>query len=103
MKCKLIASIHMVYQMILDYKPECIMKAFNNILKAKQMLNDRRRRWMVIIFKCMECNNCIGIQRMSHTMKLWERMIEAILRQPILHKINLDSDQTNQLQNRYLH
>ena len=36
---------------------------------------------MVPIFKgkgdVMECNNYRGIKLMSHTMKLWERMIEA--------------------------
>ena len=29
----------------------------------------------------MECNNYRGIKLMSHTMKLWERMIEARLRE----------------------
>ena len=29
----------------------------------------------------LECNNYIGIKLMSHTVKLWERMIEARLRE----------------------
>ena len=40
---------------------------------------------MVPIFKgkgdVLECNNYRGIKRISHTMKLWERMIEARLRE----------------------
>ena len=40
---------------------------------------------MVPIFKgkgdLLECNNYRGIQLTSHTMKLWEGMIEAILRE----------------------
>ena len=40
---------------------------------------------MVPIFKgkgdVLECNNYRGIKLMSHTMKLWERMIEARLRE----------------------
>ena len=40
---------------------------------------------MVPMFKCRgdvrECNNYRGIKLMSHTMKLWERIIEARLRE----------------------
>ena len=40
---------------------------------------------MVPIFKgngdVLECNNYRGIKLMSHTMKLWERIIEARLRE----------------------
>ena len=52
----------------------------------------------------LECKNYIVIKLMSHTMKVWERMIEARLRE--ITKIvesNLDSDQENQLHNLYLH
>ena len=70
---------------ILDYKPECIVEAFNNILRTNEMPNDWRKSRMVPIFKgkgdVLECNNYRGIKLMSHTMKLWERMIEARLRE----------------------
>ena len=66
---------------ILDYKPECIVDAFNNILRTNKVPNDWSR--MVPIFKgkgdVLDCNNYRGIKLMSHTMKLWERMIEARL------------------------
>ena len=72
-------------QMILEYKPECIVVSFNNILRSNKMPNDWRKSRMVPIFKgkgdVLECNNYRGIKLMSHTMKLWERMIEARLRE----------------------
>ena len=65
---------------ILDYKPECIVEAFNNILRTNKMPNDWRKSRLVPIFKgncdILECNNSRGIKLMSHTVKLWERMIE---------------------------
>ena len=72
------------------------------------MPNDRRKNRMVPIFKgkgdVLVCNNYRDIKLMSHTMKLWERIKEARLREiRILQITNLDSDQANRLQNRYLH
>ena len=70
---------------ILDYIPECIVDAFNNILRTNKMPTDWRKSRMVPIFKgkcdVLECNNYIGIKLMIHTMKLWERMIEARLKE----------------------
>ena len=49
--------------MILEYKPECIVEAFNNILRSNKMPNDWRKSRMVPIFKgkgdALECNNYI--------------------------------------------
>ena len=71
----------------MEYKPECIVEAFNNILRTNKMLNDWRKSRMVPIFKgkgdVLECNNYRGIKLMSHTMKLWERIIEVRLREII--------------------
>ncbi len=72
-------------QIILEYKPECIVEAFNNIIRTNNMPNDWRKSRMVPIFKGMgdvlECNTYRGIKLMSHNMKLCERMIEAGLRE----------------------
>ena len=38
-------------QIILEYKPECIVEAFNNILRSNKMPNDWRKSRMVPIFK----------------------------------------------------
>ena len=47
------------------------------------MPNDWRNNRMVPILKgkgdVLECNNYSGIKLMSHTLKIWERMIEARL------------------------
>ena len=37
-------------QMILEYKPVCIMEAFSNIIKVKKMSNEWRKSRMVHIF-----------------------------------------------------
>ena len=72
-------------QIILEYKPACIVEEFNNILGTNKMPNDWRNSRMVHIFKgngdVLECNNYRGIKLMSRTMKLWERIIEARLRE----------------------
>ena len=61
-------------QIILEYKPECTVEAFNNILGTNKMPNDWRKSRMVPIFKgkgdVLECNNYRGIKLMSRTMKL---------------------------------
>ena len=66
-------------QIILEYKPECIVEAFNNILRTNTKPNDWRKSRMVTVFKgkggVLECNNNRGIKLMSHTMKLGERII----------------------------
>ena len=76
-----ITAVHI----ILDYKPECIVEAFNKILRTNNMSNVWRKSRMVPIFKgkgdVLECNNHRGIKLMSHTMKQWERMIEARMRE----------------------
>ena len=47
-------------KIILEYKPESIVEAFNNILRTNKMPNDWRNTRMVPIFKgkgdALECN-----------------------------------------------
>ena len=38
-------------QIILEYKPECIVETLNNILRSNKMPNDWRKSRMVPIFK----------------------------------------------------
>ncbi|KAM1719513.1 hypothetical protein ACFX12_021307 [Malus domestica] len=58
---------------------------FNRILKTKKMPNEWRTSTLVPIYKnkgdVQNCMNYRGIKLMSHTMKLWERVIEHRLRQ----------------------
>ena len=62
-----------------------LTKLFNEILKSKRMPDVWRRSTLVPIYKnkgdIQNCANYRGIKLMSHTMKLWERVIERRLRQ----------------------
>ena len=57
---------------------------FNKILKTKRMPNEWRKSILIPIYKnkgdIQSYNNYRGIKLMSHTMKLWERVIEQRLR-----------------------
>ena len=57
---------------------------FNRILKTKKMPNEWQKSTLVHIYKnkgdAQKCMNYKGIKLMSHTMKLWERVIEYRLR-----------------------
>ena len=61
-----------------------LTKLFNEILKKNHMPDARRKIILVSIFKnkgdVLNCNNYRGIKLISHTMKLWERVIERRLR-----------------------
>ncbi|KAK9099195.1 hypothetical protein Syun_026240 [Stephania yunnanensis] len=61
-----------------------LTKLYNKILKSKRMPMDWRRSTLVPIFKnkgdIQSCSNYRGIKLMSHTMKLWERIIDNRLR-----------------------
>ena len=61
-----------------------LTKLFNLIFRANKMPEEWRRSILVPIFKnkgdVQSCTNYRGIKLMSHTMKLWERVIENRLR-----------------------
>jgi hypothetical protein len=61
-----------------------LTKLFNHILRSNMMPDEWRRSTLVPIFKnkgdIQSCTNNRGIKLMSHTMKLWERVIEHRLR-----------------------
>ena len=54
-------------QIILEYKPECIVEVFNNVLRTNKMPNDWRKS-TISKGKCgvLECNNYRGIKLMNH-------------------------------------
>ncbi|KAE8708554.1 homeobox-leucine zipper protein ATHB-12-like isoform X1 [Hibiscus syriacus] len=58
---------------------------FNIILETANMLEEWRESTVIPIYKNkgdpQHCGNYRGIKLLSHTMKLWERVIEARLRQ----------------------
>jgi hypothetical protein len=61
-----------------------LTKLFNHIFQSNKMSDEWRRSTLVPIFKnkgdIQSCTNYQGIKLMSHTMKLWERVIEHRLR-----------------------
>ena len=61
-----------------------LTRLFNKILVGERMPEEWRRSVLIPIYKNKgdtQCyGSCRGINLMSHTMKLWERIIEARLR-----------------------
>ncbi|KAK3515360.1 hypothetical protein QTP70_018751 [Hemibagrus guttatus] len=62
---------------------EFLASLFNRVLESEWMPEEWRRSVLVPIFKnkgdVQSCSNYRGIKLMSHTMKLWERVVEARL------------------------
>jgi len=61
-----------------------LTKLFNEIMRTKKMSDEWRRSTLIPIYKnkgdIQSCANNRGIKLMSHTMKLWKRVTERILR-----------------------
>ncbi|KAK3531916.1 hypothetical protein QTP70_034423, partial [Hemibagrus guttatus] len=66
---------------------EFLVSLFNRVLESERMPEEWRRSVLVPIFKnkgdVQSCSNYRGIKLMSHTMKLWERVVEARLRKVV--------------------
>jgi hypothetical protein len=62
-----------------------LTKLFNTIFRINKMPDEWRRSTLVPIFKnkgdVQSCTNYRGVKLMSHTIKLWERVIEHRLRE----------------------
>ncbi|KAK3516912.1 hypothetical protein QTP70_028203, partial [Hemibagrus guttatus] len=66
---------------------EFLTSLFNRVLESEGMPEEWRRSVLVPIFKnkgdVQNCSNYRGIKLMSHTMKLWERVVEVRLRKVV--------------------
>ncbi|KAK3545667.1 hypothetical protein QTP70_009550 [Hemibagrus guttatus] len=66
---------------------EFLASLFNRALESERMPEEWRRSVLVPIFKnkgdVQSCSNYRGIKLMSHTMKVWERVVEARLRKVV--------------------
>ncbi|KAK3521727.1 hypothetical protein QTP70_015844 [Hemibagrus guttatus] len=66
---------------------EFLASLFNRVLENERMPEEWRRSVLVPIFKnkgdVQSCSNYRRIKLMSHTMKLWERVVEARLRKVV--------------------
>jgi hypothetical protein len=73
-----------VWRGLRDIAIVCPTKLFNLIFWANKMPEEWRRSILVPIFKnkgdVQSCTNYHGIKLTSHTMQLWERVIEHCLR-----------------------
>ncbi|XP_070008739.1 uncharacterized protein [Nicotiana sylvestris] len=60
---------------------EWLTGLFNVIFKTKKMPEELRWSTTVLLYKnkgdIQNCNNYMGIKLLSHTMKVWERVVEA--------------------------
>ena len=65
-----------------------LTRLFNKILESERMPEEWRLSVLVPIFKnkgdVQSCGNYRGIKLMSHTMKLWERVVEARLKGEVM-------------------
>ena len=66
---------------------EFLVNFFNRLLRGEKMPDEWRRSVLVPLYKdkgdIKECGNYRGIKLMSHTMKLWQRIIEARIRKKV--------------------
>ena len=73
-----------VWRCLRDIAIVWLTKMFNNIFRSNKMSGEWRRSILVPIYKnkrdIQSCTNYREIKLMSHTMKLWERVIEQRLR-----------------------
>ena len=64
-----------------------LTRLFNRLLVRKRMPEECRRSVLISIYKnigdAQSCGNCRRIKLMSHTMKVWEEIIEARLRDSV--------------------
>ena len=76
---------------IAELKPELLTHILQQIM-ANGIPDSWKKSKLIPIFKnkgdILECNNYRGIKLMSHFMKLWERIIEARLREIVMIRDN---------------
>ncbi|KAK3558371.1 hypothetical protein QTP86_017592, partial [Hemibagrus guttatus] len=76
-----------VWKCVGEAAVEFLASLFNRVLESERMPEEWRRSVLVPIFKnkgdVQSCSNYRWIKLMSHTMKLWERVVEARLRKVV--------------------
>ncbi|KAK3532252.1 hypothetical protein QTP86_011841 [Hemibagrus guttatus] len=72
-----------VWECLGEAAVEFLTSLFNRVLESERMPEEWRRSVLVPIFKNKGDSNYRGIKLMSHTMKLWERVVEARLRKVV--------------------
>ncbi|KAK3531893.1 hypothetical protein QTP70_034402 [Hemibagrus guttatus] len=76
-----------VWKCLREAAVEFLANLFNRVLESERMPEEWRRSVLVPIFKnkgdVQSCSNYRGIKLMSHTMKVWERVVEDRLRKVV--------------------
>ena len=66
---------------------EFLVNFFNRLLRGEKIPDEWRKSVLASLYKCegdiKECGNYRGSKLMSHTMKLWERIIKARIRKEV--------------------
>ena len=66
---------------------EFLVNIFNRLLRGEKMRDEWRRSVLVPLYNgkgdIKKCGNNRGIKLMSHTMKLWEKIIEERIRKEV--------------------
>jgi hypothetical protein len=74
-----------VWRILGEHGVTWLTKLFNIIWKSKKMPAEWKKSFVVPLYKnkgdIQDCSNYRGIKLMSHTLKIWERVIERRLRQ----------------------
>ena len=69
-----------------------LARLFNVILRTRKMPDEWRTSTLVPLYKnkgdILDCNNYRGIKLLSHTMKIWERVVERRLRKEVAISTN---------------
>ncbi|KAK3532754.1 hypothetical protein QTP86_028122 [Hemibagrus guttatus] len=84
---KRVEGVNSVEQKVDKIRMDEVRKALKRMKKSERMPEEWRRSVLVPIFKnkgdVQSCSNYRGIKLMSHTMKLWERVVEARLKKVV--------------------
>ena len=84
-----------VWKFMGEVSLEWLTELFNFIFRTAKMPRERMASTVIPLYKnkgdIQDCNNFRGIKLLSHTMKLWERVIERRLREDV-EMINLKFD-----------
>ena len=74
-----------VWKCLGEFGVKWLTKLFNKIWQSNKMPEEWRKSTLVPLYKnkgdIQDCSNYRGIKLISHTMKLWEKVIEYCLRE----------------------
>ena len=75
-----------VWKCLVEMAVDFLIRLYNRILETDKMPDEWRKSVIVPIYKkgdVYSCTNYRGKRLMSHTMKIWEKIVEARLRQEV--------------------